>query len=207
MARLFKEEPWEVVPDCHYLPGFLDEGDRAEVLRIVRELKDGWHYPKTRGGFSFSVKVACFGHRWTAGGYLPPVVPMPGFLAELARSAVDLVTDRHADFRPETAICNWYAPDARLGLHVDGQEDPTLILRGSPIVTFSLGDNARFLFCPTEEKKAPESFQVASGDAVVFFGKARALPHGIDRIYAGTDETRTFEKPGRLSITIRQVHP
>jgi DNA oxidative demethylase len=207
MKKLWPETQSEPVPECFHLPGFLREVYRLETIRAVRTLDKGWEFPRTKGGFEFSVKVACFGSRWTASGYLPAKVPIPPGLIYLAKTAVNLVTDRFRDFEPHTAICNWYAPDARLGLHVDSQESPALILRGSPIVTFSIGDDARFQICETEEKKKPISFRVQSGDAVIMFGRARSLPHGIDRIYPGTDETKSFGKPGRLSITIRQVHP
>jgi DNA oxidative demethylase len=159
--------------------------------------------PKT--GAPFSVRMTnCGDLGWvsdTAGyRYQPthpdtgrPWPPMPGLLldlwAEFAPSAPP----------PQACLVNWYAPDARMGLHQDRDERDF----AAPVLSVSLGDTARFRIGGVTRTNPTRSFELRSGDVVVLGGPSRLAFHGIDRILTGT--STLLDRPGRVNLTIRRV--
>ena len=100
-------------------------------------------------------------------------------------------------------IVNWYNADSRMGLHQDKDESPESIAQGLPVVSFSIGDTARFLFGGLRRRDPVEKMVLESGDAFVFGGPARLRYHGVTRILPGTAPTGlAFE--GRLNLTFRK---
>ncbi|MEQ8403821.1 MAG: alpha-ketoglutarate-dependent dioxygenase AlkB [Oceanicaulis sp.] len=106
---------------------------------------------------------------------------------------------------PEACLVNWYGPDARMGLHVDNDEQAV----SAPVVSVSLGDKARFRLGGPGRKDPTRSFVLSSGDVVVLGGDARARHHGVDRIYPDTSTVLPPAwRPGRINLTLRRVtHP
>lgn len=103
---------------------------------------------------------------------------------------------------PQACLVNWYGPDARLGLHVDADEDA----RDAPVVSVSLGDAARFRLGGTERKGPTRSIRLTSGDVVVLGGASRQYHHGVDKIFAGSSTLLPPDwRPGRLNLTLRRV--
>lgn len=104
---------------------------------------------------------------------------------------------------PQACLVNWYGPQARMGLHVDADEDA----REAPVVSVSLGDRARFRLGGSERKGATRSLVLSSGDVVVLAGASRRFFHGVDRIYPGTSTLlpETW-RPGRINLTLRRVN-
>lgn len=101
---------------------------------------------------------------------------------------------------PECCLINLYAtPRARMGLHVDSDEDDPK----APIVSLSLGDSALFRLGGRHRSDPTRSVTLISGDVVVMGGPARHAYHGIDRI---TPETSTLVPDGgRINVTLRRV--
>ncbi|WP_306014883.1 alpha-ketoglutarate-dependent dioxygenase AlkB [Oceanicaulis sp. MMSF_3324] len=103
---------------------------------------------------------------------------------------------------PQACLVNWYGPDARMGLHVDADEDA----REAPVVSVSLGDTARFRLGGPERKGSTQSVRLHSGDVVVLGGASRHFHHGVDRIYPESSTLLPEDwRPGRINLTLRRV--
>jgi alkylated DNA repair protein (DNA oxidative demethylase) len=100
---------------------------------------------------------------------------------------------------PEACLVNVYRGDARLGLHVDADEDA----RDAPVVSVSLGDRAVFRIGGLRRRDPTRSVRLASGDVCVLGGPARQAYHGVDRILPGT--SRLIPGGGRINLTLRRV--
>jgi alkylated DNA repair protein (DNA oxidative demethylase) len=102
---------------------------------------------------------------------------------------------------PEACLVNWYEPGAKLGLHVDSDEEAF----DAPVVSISLGDDAWFRIGGPKRRDSTERVRLRSGDVVVMGGDARLIHHGIDRILPGTSDL--VGEPGRFNLTLRRVTP
>lgn len=102
---------------------------------------------------------------------------------------------------PEACLVNWYEPGAKLGLHVDRDEEEFV----APVVSVSLGDDAWFRVGGPKRRDPTQRLLLKSGDVVVMGGDARLIHHGVDRIVAGTGDL--LEVPGRYNLTLRRVTP
>lgn len=100
---------------------------------------------------------------------------------------------------PEACLVNWYGPGARLGLHVDADEDAD----DAPVISVSLGDRGVFRIGGPRRTDPTVSVRLASGDVVVLGGAARRAYHGIDRVHAGT--SKLVPGGGRVNLTMRRV--
>lgn len=100
---------------------------------------------------------------------------------------------------PQACLVNWYAPDARMGLHQDRDERDFT----APVLSVSLGDTAKFRLGGTTRDHATRSFDLRSGDVMMLGGAARLAFHGVDRILAGTSVL--LDRPGRVNLTLRRV--
>ena len=188
------------------LDGFLDRPAQQAIVAAIRDVARAAPFlrPVTRRGQALSVRMTSAGdYGWVADrrGYRyerthPSGTPWPAIPGEV-RAVWDAVVP---DARPvESCLVNWYAPDARMGLHQDRDEaDP-----GQPVVSISLGDDALFRIGNVERGGKTESLWLRSGDVLVLEGAARLLHHGVDRIAPGT--STLLEEPGRLNLTLRVV--
>lgn len=103
---------------------------------------------------------------------------------------------------PEACLVNIYGPNARMGLHVDADED----MLDAPVVSVSLGDRARFRLGGPQRSSPSSSVLLSSGDVVVLGGASRRFFHGVDRIYPGTSTLLPDPfRPGRINLTLRRV--
>lgn len=102
---------------------------------------------------------------------------------------------------PEACLINWYAPDAKLGLHVDSDEEAF----DAPVVSISLGDDAWFRIGGLKRRDPTHRIRLHSGDVLVMGGAARLIHHGIDRILPAT--STLIAEPGRFNLTLRRVTP
>lgn len=100
---------------------------------------------------------------------------------------------------PEACLVNLYEGDARMGLHVDADEDAW----DAPVLSISLGDTAIFRIGGTLRSDPTRSVRLASGDVCMLSGAARRAYHGVDRIVPGT--SRLLPKGGRINLTVRRV--
>lgn len=100
---------------------------------------------------------------------------------------------------PQACLVNWYGPGARMGLHVDRDEQDL----SAPVVSVSLGDDAWFRAGGRRRRDPTERVLLRSGDVVVLGGEARLAYHGIDRILPGTSQL--LGEAGRINLTLRRV--
>ena len=100
---------------------------------------------------------------------------------------------------PDCCLINFYAPEARMGMHQDHNE----VDLSWPVVSISLGDEALFRVGGTTRGGRTGSVWLRSGDALVLGGAARLAYHGVDRIRAGS--STLLRSPGRINLTMRVV--
>ena len=205
--------PLEVAPGAVYLKGYLPLHVQRAIAARCLEIgagQAGFYTPIVRGGHPMSVRMLCLGRHWNArtysyepnrsdiDGLAAPALPPE--LAELARRAGG---DAGFSFAPDLCIVNWYSPGSRMGLHQDKDESAESLARGAPVVSFSIGDSARFLFGGLRRRDPIEKLELTSGDAFVFGGAARLRYHGVSRIEPGSAPPGLpFE--GRLNLTFRE---
>jgi DNA oxidative demethylase len=101
---------------------------------------------------------------------------------------------------PEACLINVYAPEARMGLHQDRDEQDF----AAPVVSLSLGESCLFRVGGTHRSDPTRSFRLASGDALVLGGPTRLAFHGVDRIIRGT--STLLPDGGRINLTLRRVN-
>jgi alkylated DNA repair protein (DNA oxidative demethylase) len=191
------------------LPGYLDEAAQADLVASIRAiLAEAPLYRPTMPGSGqpFSVRMSnCGVLGWVAdreGGYryqaTHPVTGKPWPAMPAAVSAIWQAVSQYSA-PPEACLINWYAPDARMGLHQDADEDA----KDAPVVSISLGDPARFRLGGQTRRDPTRSFPLRSGDVLVLGGQSRHCFHGVDRILPGAGGP--LGAPGRLNLTLRRV--
>ena len=99
----------------------------------------------------------------------------------------------------EACLINFYAPQARMGMHQDKDE----IELNAPVISISLGDSCLFRIGTTEKQGKTHSIRLNSGDVIMFGGKARLAYHGVDKIYPNT--STLLKVPGRVNLTLRRI--
>jgi DNA oxidative demethylase len=226
MAGLFPEEPAIIAPGAVHLPGWLDFDARrslADSCRQWAEAAGGMRAPRMPRGGVMSVQITCLGWHWLPYRYSrtvddgdgQPVPGFPGWLGDLSRRAVAdaLAVDPRlagddgaggatgpADFTPDVALVNWYGPGARMGMHVDRDEQSR-----APVVSLSLGDSCVFRFGSPAGRGRPWSdVHLASGDLFVFGGPSRLAYHGVPKLMTESSDTGIGIEQGRFNITIRE---
>ena len=203
----------EVAPGAVHRPGWLSLEQQRRLVTACR----GWaagpvpiRHTRLPTGNVMSVQTVCLGWHWSpyrytrtaidAGG--APVAPMPPWLVELGRAAVtEAYGDREAgsEYRPDTALINFYDDRARMGMHQDKDERSD-----QPVVSLSIGDTAVFRFGNTENRNRPYTdVELRSGDLFVFGGASRFAYHGVPKVIAGSAEPACGLATGRLNLTLR----
>lgn len=197
-----------VAPGVVHWPGYLGPDDQAALVADLRAVAARAPFfqprmPKT--GKPFSVRMTnCGSLGWvsdeTGYRYQPlhpatgnPWPPMPDVLIEAWRELAGYPHD------PEACLVNFYAADARMGLHQDRDEQEF----DAPVLSLSLGDTAVFRIGGTQRGGRTVSLKLSSGDALLFGGEARLAYHGIDRILAGS--SALLPQGGRINLTLRRV--
>lgn len=192
-----------------YLPEKLKDADQAKLLAALRAVMEeaplftptmprsgkpmsvrmtncgplGWVTDKERG-YRYQTTHPVTGKPWPA---------MPEALIKLWREVAGYPAD------PEACLVNFYAGDAKMGLHQDKDEEDF----AAPVVSVSLGDSAIFRVGGRTRKDPTRALELKSGDVVVLGGADRLAFHGIDRILPGTSDL--LPEGGRLNLTLRRV--
>jgi alkylated DNA repair protein (DNA oxidative demethylase) len=104
------------------------------------------------------------------------------------------------DKPPEACLINFYADDAKMGLHQDRDEQDLQ----APVLSISLGNTCLFRVGGLERNDRTSAVKLASGDIVVLGGEGRLAFHGVDRIYPGT--STLLKQGGRINLTLRRVN-
>lgn len=180
----------------------LDRETQTRLAEQAREVirRRPLFRPRTPGGLPMRVQVSAAGALGWLGdnrGYRysatdPDGRPWPSMPAEW-REIADEVAGRH-DW--DSAIINWYEEGASLGWHQDlSEHDQTL-----PIVTISLGDDARWgVMAPGGEAHRTI---IHSGSITLLEGDLRLAHHAVERVIP-MPLLSPLRRRGRLSITIR----
>jgi alkylated DNA repair protein (DNA oxidative demethylase) len=100
---------------------------------------------------------------------------------------------------PEACLINIYRAGAKMGSHIDADEEDTL----APVVSVSLGDDAVFHVGGLKRADPKMRLLLRSGDVVVLGSAARYAYHGVDRIVPGTSDL--VPGGGRINLTLRRV--
>ncbi|HEX2248472.1 MAG TPA: alpha-ketoglutarate-dependent dioxygenase AlkB [Arthrobacter sp.] len=206
-------EPVEVAPGAVHVPGWLSVEQQAELVEACRAWGRGpvpFRAAKLPGGHEMSVHTVCLGWHWQpykysrvaedAGG--GRVLEFPEWLAEWGRRALADAygsASAAASYNPDTALINFYADTAKMGMHQDKDEKTDL-----PVVSLSVGDDCLFRFGNTQTRTKPYSdLRLRSGDLFVFGGPSRFAYHGVPKIYPGTADPACGLASGRLNLTMR----
>jgi alkylated DNA repair protein (DNA oxidative demethylase) len=200
----------QVLPKgIRHIPGFLDREKQEALVESIRAVVAdaplfvpamprtgkpmsvrmtncgplGWVTDKERG-YRYQPQHPVTGKQW-------PV--MPDALLEIWRTVSGTSKE------PEACLVNFYADDARMGLHQDRDEKDL----ETPVVSISLGDSCLFRVGGRERGDRTLSFKLASGDIVVLGGEGRLAFHGVDKIYPNT--STLLKNGGRINLTLRRV--
>ncbi|MFJ7064578.1 alpha-ketoglutarate-dependent dioxygenase AlkB family protein [Streptomyces sp. NPDC101115] len=209
---LFPRGRSEPAPGAVHVPGWLPFARQRELVAACREFGRGpvsYEHTVLPGGGVMSVRSLCLGRRWVPYRYLGPeenLLELPDWLVELGREALADAYGAHGPygpyggFAPDTALVNFYADGARMGMHQDREERSP-----APVVSLSLGDTCVFRLGNTEDRGRPwTDVELASGDLLVFGGPSRLAYHGVPKVYAGSAEP-ALGLAGRLNITLRET--
>ncbi|WP_428986254.1 alpha-ketoglutarate-dependent dioxygenase AlkB family protein [Streptomyces pyxinae] len=208
----------EVAPGAVHLPGWLSPERQRELVAACRAWARGpvpMRHTRLPGGGTMSARTLCLGWHWRPYRYTRTaddvngarVAELPEWLAGLGRAAVAEAYGEdgggyvpEAPYAPDTALVNYYGPDARMGMHQDREERSA-----APVVSLSLGDSCVFRFGNPESRGRPwTDLELGSGDLFVFGGPSRLAYHGVVRIRPGTaDPALGLADGGRLNITLR----
>ncbi|XP_020550347.1 uncharacterized protein LOC105164002 isoform X2 [Sesamum indicum] len=220
-------------PGMILIKGYLSLMDQVKLIMSCRDLgrgPGGFYQPGYGDGAKLHLKMMCLGKNWDpeTSSYIdtrpidetkPP--PIPDEFAQLVKGAIQECHDylesnsKVRDARnvlpsmsPDICIINFYTKTGKLGLHQDKDESQESLRRRLPVVSFSLGDSAEFVFGDQRDIDKAEKLILASGDVLIFGGESRHIFHGVSAIYPDTapkallDETNL--RPGRLNLTFRK---
>ncbi|MFK7867571.1 MAG: alpha-ketoglutarate-dependent dioxygenase AlkB [Alphaproteobacteria bacterium] len=192
-----------------YFPQLLSHQQQRDLIAQIRILVKiaPLYQPFLKSGKIMSVRMTNFGTRgWYSDEkgyrYIPhhPKTgkawpPIPQMLVQLWQE----ITKR-GDV-PDCCLCNFYDPNAKMGLHQDRNEASF----DAPVFSLSLGDDAVFCYSPTRLKTQGGTLRLSSGDGLLFGGKSRMIYHGIDHIDARTGASSLLNAPGRVNLTLRKT--
>lgn len=90
----------------------------------------------------------------------------------------------------------------------DRDESKVSLQKGLPVVSFSIGDSAEFLYGNQRDVDKAENVLLESGDVLIFGGESRHVFHGVSSIIPNSAPEELLEDarllPGRLNLTFRQ---
>ncbi|MFK7858723.1 MAG: alpha-ketoglutarate-dependent dioxygenase AlkB [Granulosicoccus sp.] len=181
----------EICPGMYVLPRFADSGTLLAPLQTVLA-----HSPlrqmQTSRGFLMSVLTSnCGKVGWISDrkGYRyveadpvsgEPWHRMPEEFASLASDAA--ASAGFANFEPDACLINHYRPGTQMGAHQDQDESDFT----QPIVSVSLGIDARFYVIGPSKRGKSTPVDLSDGDVMVIGGPARRYYHGVRKLKEST---------------------
>ncbi|XAR55762.1 DNA oxidative demethylase [Bertholletia excelsa] len=214
------------------LKNYIPLSEQVQIVKTCRELgvgPGGFYQPGYKDGAKLRLQMMCLGLDWDPqtrkykemreiDGSTPPSIP-----CEFKEPVKRAIQDSHAiikkngvknaegvipDMSPNICIVNFYTTTGRLGLHQDRDESKESLQNGLPVVSFSLGDSAEFLYGDQRDVDKAEKVILESGDVLIFGGKSRHIFHGVHSILPNSAPTKLSEesklRPGRLNLTFRE---
>jgi len=194
-----------------HLPGYLDRSRQEALVEAIRAIvADAPLFtPIMPGtGKEMSVRMTnCGSLGWVTDkqrGYrYQPTHPVTGRpWPAMPPQLLDLWNDIAGyEKLPQACLVNFYADDARMGLHQDRDEQDL----AAPVLSISLGNTCLFRVGGLNRNDRTLSFKLSSGDIVVLGGEGRLCFHGVDRIHPAT--STLLKNGGRINLTLRRVEP
>lgn len=203
----------KIVEDAYLFKGALSEEQQRAMIALYKDNLAHFYVPKLKSGHPMSLKMACFGHHWSALDYkyhqtrtdadMEDVKAFPDFLQQWAEP---FSLACFPNEKPEWDICiaNYYGLTSRLGMHSDNSESGAS-LQGKPIVSFSVGADCIFKFGGPNRNDSYVDVRLSGGDAFVFGGSARKNYHGVSKIFLGASPFNNDLDFGRLNFTLRKL--
>lgn len=220
-------------PGMVLLKKFIGHSDQVKIVQKCRELGTGvggFYRPGYEDGAKLRLQMMCLGKNWDPESRKyeeirpidrarPPEIPeeFRTLVNRALEVSLDVIRQKKSGgtvdeelplMSPDICIVNFYSNDGRLGLHQDRDESEESILKGLPVVSFSIGDSADFLYGDGRDENMAHKVFLESGDVLIFGGKSRRIFHGVPRISPNTGPKRLLEesnlRPGRLNLTFRK---
>ncbi|KAJ0027540.1 hypothetical protein Pint_35008 [Pistacia integerrima] len=219
-------------PGMVLLKQYLSLTEQIEIVKTCQELgkgPGGFYQPGYKGGGKLRLQMMCLGLDWDpqtrkyekqrrVDGCEPPHIPQ-AFNQFVQRAISDAhalikkellinVEDILPAMSPNICIVNFYNTSGRLGLHQDRDESRESLWKGLPVVSFSIGDSAEFLYGDERDIAKSETIDLESGDVLIFGGESRHIFHAVSSIIPNSAPGFLLEqsnlRPGRLNLTFRQ---
>lgn len=198
--------PGLVVRGAPVFPGHLDRAAQEALIADLRgvAMRAPFVRPVTPGGRPMSVRMTAAGRLgWIADrrGYRYSPTHPNGQAWPAIPDRVLAIWDALSGTAtpPDCCLINLYDATARMGLHQDRDEGDF----DFPVLSISLGDEARFRIGGTERGGGTESFWLRSGDVMLLTGPSRLAWHGVDRIRHRS--STLLSAGGRINLTLRVV--
>ncbi|MEM9732887.1 MAG: alpha-ketoglutarate-dependent dioxygenase AlkB [Pseudomonadota bacterium] len=209
MKELPLREAHSVMEGVDHWPGYLDRVAQEALLEEIRAaVAEAPLFVPTmpRTGKPMSVRMTNLGELgWVTDkerGYryqdTHPVTgrPWPKMPESLLTIWRDLA---ECEQPPQACLINFYADDAKMGMHQDRDEETF----DAPVLSLSFGQTCLFRVGGTKRGGKTQSFRLESGDAMRLAGPARLAYHGVDRLYPDTSDL--LKAGGRINLTMRVV--
>ena len=180
-----------IVDGFQIYSGLIDVDGQNEMLSNLRGIiaQAPMFCPITPMGKPMSVQMSAAGkYGWITdrNGYLyAPTHPSGTAWPAIPDSILDIwYRVARVDRTPECCLINYYGQAAKMGMHQDRDEANF----NWPVVSISLGDDARFRIGHETRGGKTKTITLRSGDVVVMAGDARLKHHGVDKIDFGTSQ-------------------
>ncbi|XP_043723458.1 alpha-ketoglutarate-dependent dioxygenase AlkB-like [Telopea speciosissima] len=212
---------------------YISLSNQINIIKKCQELgcgPGGFYQPVFRDGAKLHLQMMCLGKNWdpemksygdrrSIDDACPPSIPVE-FNKLVEQAILDSqvfikqdqklsnVEDVLPGMSPDICIVNFYTESGKLGLHQDRDETPESLKRGLPVVSFSIGDSAEFLYGDNRDPDMAHKVVLESGDVLIFGGEARHIFHGVPCITRNSAPSSLVEEsnllPGRLNLTFRK---
>ncbi|KAL5073345.1 hypothetical protein RYX36_012329 [Vicia faba] len=220
-------------PGMVLLKHHLTHHEQVEIVKNCRDLglgPGGFYQPGYADGAKLRLMMMCLGMDWdpqtrkygferVSDGSTPPSIP-PYFSKLVSRAILEArqlynrergisdIEDILPSMTPDICIVNFYSTSGRLGLHQDRDESKESLQKGLPVVSFSIGDSAEFLYGDQRDVVKAENVLLESGDVLIFGGDSRHVYRGVSSIIPNSAPEELVQDtglcPGRLNLTFRQ---
>ncbi|KAI3826091.1 hypothetical protein L1987_00133 [Smallanthus sonchifolius] len=219
-------------PGMVLMKGYISSVDQINIVRTCRELgisDGGFYQPGYSSGRKLHLQMMCLGKNWDPESHMytelrrfdkakPPEIPesFHNMVEKAIQDSNEFIRGNigSSDERkvipfmsPDVCIVNFFTKTGRLGLHQDKDESETSLKKGLPVVLFSIGDSAEFLYGETRSIDEVDKVTLESGDVLIFGGKSRLIYHGVPSIVPDSAPTSLMEatnmRAGRLNLTFK----
>ncbi|KAF6146451.1 hypothetical protein GIB67_037751 [Kingdonia uniflora] len=210
---------------------------RSDQIKIVKKCRElgiglgGFYIPGYDSGSKLQLRMMCLGKNWepqskeyvdvrSVDGAKAPIIPEE--FKKLAEEAIQyshelLIKEKYKIenvkeilplMHPDICIVNFYTQSGKLGLHQDRDESPESLHKRLPVVSFSIGDDAEFLYGDDRDVDKAKKVTLKSGDVLIFGGESRHIFHGVSSIIPNSAPKYLSDdanlRPGRINLTFRQ---